>query len=90
MTNMLRKAKGRPMVSESQPQNKRPAPLKIPMTLTRKEAVLVLPMGTMHSKELYALLQLFFSLHPLMPEVLALSKPQWALPRCISDPCILC
>src|SRR5881227_14431 len=33
MMNMLKKVKGRPMPSESQPQNKRPAPLKMPMTL---------------------------------------------------------
>jgi hypothetical protein len=31
-------------------------------------------MGTKPFKELYALLQLFFSSHPLMPEALALSK----------------
>ena len=37
--NMLRKVKGRPMPSESQPQNKRPAPLKMPITLTSSAAV---------------------------------------------------
>src|SRR6184192_2092960 len=39
MMNMLRKVKGRPMPSESQPQNKRPAPLKMPMTLTSSAAI---------------------------------------------------
>src|SRR5579859_6588484 len=36
---MLRKANGRPIVSDSQPQNRRPAPLKAPITLTIIEAV---------------------------------------------------
>src|SRR2546421_11641617 len=39
MMNMLKKVKGRPMPSESQPQNKRPAPLKMPITLTSSAAV---------------------------------------------------
>src|SRR5689334_2731656 len=39
MMNMLRKVNGRVMASESQPQNKRPAPLKMPMTLTSSAAV---------------------------------------------------
>src|SRR5205807_8509227 len=39
MMNILKKVKGRPMPSESQPQNKRPPPLKMPMTLTRVAAV---------------------------------------------------
>src|SRR5260370_21678454 len=39
MMNMLRKVKGRPMPSESQPQNKRPVPLKMPITLTSSAAV---------------------------------------------------
>src|SRR5712691_12360589 len=38
MTNMLRKAKGRPMASDNQPQKRRPAPLKIEMTMTITEA----------------------------------------------------
>src|SRR5947209_18686136 len=37
--NMLRKVKGRPMASESQPQNKRPTPLKIEIVLTSSAAV---------------------------------------------------
>src|SRR6266568_1396474 len=39
MTNMLKKAKGRPMPSDNQPQNKRPTPLKMAMVLTSSEAV---------------------------------------------------
>ena len=38
MTNILRKAFGRPIVSESQPQKRRPAPLKIEIVITRAEA----------------------------------------------------
>src|SRR5438552_8613330 len=38
MTNILRKANGRPIVSESQPQKSRPAPLKIEIVITRAEA----------------------------------------------------
>src|SRR5215469_8334648 len=38
MMKMLRKANGRPMKSDSQPQNKRPAPLKIEIVITRMEA----------------------------------------------------
>src|SRR5215471_16508282 len=36
---MLKKTKGRPMPSESHPQNRRPTPLKIEMVLTRIAAV---------------------------------------------------
>src|SRR5207245_9567199 len=39
MMNILKKVKGRPMPSENQPQNKRPAPLKMPITLTSSAAV---------------------------------------------------
>src|SRR5713226_7396120 len=39
MTNRPRKVKGRVMVSESQPQNKRPTPLKTEIVLTRIVAV---------------------------------------------------
>src|SRR2546421_6117735 len=37
--NMLRKTKGRPMLSDSHPQNRRPTPLKIEMVLTMIAAV---------------------------------------------------
>src|SRR5947209_3336514 len=36
---MLKKVKGRPIASESQPQNKRPTPLKIEIVLTSSAAV---------------------------------------------------
>src|SRR3954453_2309312 len=38
MTNMLKKAKGRPIVSESQPQKSRPAPLKMEIVMTSADA----------------------------------------------------
>src|SRR6266699_2078251 len=37
--NKLKKVKGRPMASDSHPQNRRPIPLKIEMTLTMIAAV---------------------------------------------------
>src|SRR6266567_399156 len=37
--NMLKKTKGRPMPSDSHPQNRRPTPLKIEMVLTMIAAV---------------------------------------------------
>src|SRR5690348_16260695 len=39
ITNRLRKVNGRPMKSDTQPQKRRPAPLKIEMVTTSAEAV---------------------------------------------------
>src|SRR5579872_3957921 len=39
ITNRLRKVNGRPMKSDTQPQNRRPTPLKMDIVTTRAEAV---------------------------------------------------
>src|SRR6266851_4801607 len=41
MTNRLRNVNGRPMKSETQPQNRRPIPLKMEIVTTRAEAVVI-------------------------------------------------